>query len=356
VIEALLMAEEQGYKTGFNKQIAIDQFVYELNNGKTTDSIGCMELLLGLGAKINYATCIDSIIARAGKSGYDTIRLAVLQRRVGIPLNFSPILSREKNTAFGNAYWGNESYDLFDNSIQRTLQVYKLLRKAGGYESLLQKMRGYFLEQRKDGRWRNTYESSLILETILPDVLEDESQGPVVLDVNGRHIASFPYTDTLIATGKINISKQGKRPVYFTAYQQFFNKQPEKISGLFAVSSVFKANDAVQQDLKAGVPVTLKVEVTVQKTADYVLIEIPIPAGCSYNDKPQSWANNEVHREHFKDRVSIFCTQLRPGTHTFNVSLLPRYSGRYHLNPAKAEMQYFPVFMGREALKKVNIH
>ncbi|PWV56650.1 hypothetical protein C7475_1011167, partial [Chitinophaga sp. S165] len=42
--------------------------------------------------------------------------------------------------------------------------------------------------------------------------------------------------------------------------------------------------------------------------------------------------------------------------HTFNVSLLPRYSGSYHLNPAKAEMQYFPVFMGREALKKVNIH
>lgn len=356
VIEALLMAEEQGYKTSYNKQVAIDHFVYELNSGKERDSIGCMQLLAGLGAKINYASYIDSIIARSGKSGYDTIGLAFLQRKVGIPLDLSPILSRERTTVFGNAYWGRESYDLFDNSIQKTLQVYKLLRQTGGYETLLQKMRGYFLEQRKDGRWRNTYESSLILETILPDVLEDESQGPAALDINDRHITRFPYTDTLTRVAKINISKQGKRPVYFTAYQQFFNRQPEKISGLFTVSSVLSANGTVQKDLKAGVPATLKVEVTVQKTADYVLIEIPIPAGCSYNDKSQSWASNEVHREHFKDRVSIFCSQLRPGKHTFNVSLLPRYSGSYHLNPAKAEMQYFPVFMGREALKKVNIH
>ncbi|SHN29226.1 alpha-2-macroglobulin family protein [Chitinophaga sp. CF418] len=355
VIEALLMAEEQGYKTNFNKQVAIDYFVYELNSGKERDSIGCMQLLANLGAKINYRAYTDHFIDQSGKNGYDTIRLAVLQRSTGQPLYFTPILSREKNTTFGNAYWGTESYDLFDNSIQQTLQVYKLLRQAGGYERLLQKIRGYFLEQRKDGHWRNTYESSLILETILPDILEDESKAPVSLSINGTSVTQFPFTDTLTQAGKISLSKQGKRPVYFTAYQQYFNRQPEKISGLFTVSSVFSANDAVQQDLKAGVPVTLKVEVTAQKNADYVLVEIPIPAGCSYNSKSQSWASREVHREHFKDRVSIFCSQLEAGKHTFYVSLLPRYSGRYYLNPARAEMQYFPIFMGREALKKVNI-
>ncbi|MCF6408048.1 carboxypeptidase-like regulatory domain-containing protein [Chitinophaga filiformis] len=355
VIEALLMAQELGYKTDFNKQVAIDYFVYELNSGKERDSIGCMQLLANLGGKIDYRAYTDHFIAQAGINGYDTIRLAALQRSTGQPLNLSPILSRQKNTAFGNAYWGKESYDLFDNSIQRTLQVYQLLRKAGGYETILQRIRGYFLEQRKDGHWRNTYESSLILETILPDILEDESKGPVSLSINGTAITQFPYTDTLLQPGKISISKQGKRPIYFTAYQQYFNREPEKISGLFTVSSAFGDNGMTQQDLKAGVPVTLKVEVTAQKHADYVLVEIPIPAGCSYNSKSQSWASHEVHREHFKDRVSIFCSRLEAGKHTFYVSLLPRYSGRYSLNPAKAEMQYFPVFMGREALKKVNI-
>jgi len=37
------------------------------------------------------------------------------------------------------------------------------------------------------------------------------------------------------------------------------------------------------------------------------------------------------------------------------VSLLPRYRGSYHLNPAKAEMMYFPVFYSRESMKKIKI-
>ncbi|TWV97364.1 hypothetical protein [Chitinophaga pinensis] len=233
--------------------------------------------------------------------------------------------------------------------------MYKILRKAGGQEALLQSIRGYFLEQRKAGYWRNTYESAQILETILPDILQEEAQSAATIHINGRKITQFPYTDTLTADN-IVISKQGKTPVYFTAYQQFINHAPEKISGLFDVSSVFSDSNTAIATLEAGKPVTLTVTVNAKKTADYVLVEIPIPAGCSYADKSQQWRNNEVHREHFKEKVSIFCTQLTAGKHTFTISLLPRYTGRYYLNPAKAEMQYFPVFMGREALKQVYIH
>jgi uncharacterized protein YfaS (alpha-2-macroglobulin family) len=226
--------------------------------------------------------------------------------------------------------------------------VYKILRKQGGYEDLLQKIRGYFLEQRKDGYWRNTYESSLILETILPDVMEEQQAGAPELTINGKTITNFPYATELNAP--VSVSKKGKLPVYFTAYQQYHNRQPEKLSKPFTVTSSFN-----KQKLKAGEPVTLTVDVDVNESGDYVMVEIPIPAGCSYNDKPQSWYNNEVHREYFKHKVSIFCSSLTKGKHTFTISLLPRYTGSYYLNPAKVELQYFPVFMGREGLKKVDI-
>lgn len=107
--------------------------------------------------------------------------------------------------------------------------------------------------------------------------------------------------------------------------------------------------------LNAGQPVVLKVDVTVKADADYVMIEIPVPAGCSYSNKSQQTLNNEVHREYFKDKVSIFGSLLRKGGYTFTVSLMPRYTGNYCLNPAKAEMMYFPVFYGREAMKKIQI-
>jgi uncharacterized protein YfaS (alpha-2-macroglobulin family) len=74
-----------------------------------------------------------------------------------------------------------------------------------------------------------------------------------------------------------------------------------------------------------------------------------------YESKPQPYGNNEVHREYFKDKVSIFCSYLKKGSYTFTIPLLPRYTGKFNLNPAKAELMYFPVFYGREGMKKVEI-
>ena len=49
-------------------------------------------------------------------------------------------------------------------------------------------------------------------------------------------------------------------------------------------------------------------------------------------------------------------TKLKQGKYTFNIDLMLRYSGSYVLNPAKAEMMYFPVFYGREGMKKIGIN
>lgn len=152
-----------------------------------------------------------------------------------------------------------------------------------------------------------------------------------------------------------SISKQGTWPIYFTAYEQQWNNAPKKLDGNFEVSSFFENNNGAVANLNAGQPVILKVNVNVHADADYVMIEIPIPSGCSYKEKNQSYFNNEVHREYFKNKVSIFCSTLKKGDYVFSVSLLPRYTGKYNLNPAKAEMMYFPVFFGREGIKKISI-
>jgi hypothetical protein len=37
-------------------------------------------------------------------------------------------------------------------------------------------------------------------------------------------------------------------------------------------------------------------------------------------------------------------------------SIDARYNGVYHLNPAKAVLMYFPIFFGREEMKKVDVN
>lgn len=359
VTEALLMAQQQGYTVAINKQLVSDYLVYHLETYRGSDKLFCLQLLQTMAAKVDYKKYIDTIEKRmVGKNLYQRLQFLKLKQQLGMPVSLDTLFQKHHRTMFGNIYWGEERYQFFDNAIQNTLLVYQLLKRAGGYEASLKKIRYYFLEQRKNGQWRNTYESSLILETILPDLLTGEAAAASSLVIQKDQpvtVRSFPYTATLTPGEKISVSKQGSMPVYFTAYQQNWNASPQKVAGDFAVQSVFEHQGKPVNKLKAGEPVVMKVTVTVQADADYVMVEIPIPAGCSYKDKTQSWRGLEVHREYNKNKVSIFCNRLVKGRYMFEVSLLPRYTGRYHCNPAKAEMMYFPVFFGREEMKKVVI-
>jgi uncharacterized protein YfaS (alpha-2-macroglobulin family) len=282
----------------------------------------------------------------------------LLRQESALPIKMDSLINTSKHTMFGNLYWGEDGYRFFDNSVQLSVLAYRIIKNEGRHPELLTKIRGYFLEQRRLGDWRNTYESALILETILPDLLTENKQvQPSQIRLTGtdtKTIDKFPYSATL--TDKtISISKTGSLPVYITGYQQFWNNKPEKVSKDFTVNTWFERKEKTITTLKGGEPVLLKAEVTARGDADFVMIEIPIPAGCSYESKEQQWDNNEVHREYFKEKVSIFCRSLKQGKYTFTVNLIPRYNGKYTLNPAKAEMMYFPVFYGREGMKQVVI-
>jgi len=361
-IEALTGAQKAGYTIDIDLPKLIEYLVYQLESYKGADKLTCLELLHKLNAKVDYPKYVNVVskefAVEKDISRYDRFRLMLLQGEMGLPVKMDSILLNEHRTLFGNIYWGEDSYRFFDNSVQLSVLAYKILKNEGKHQELLEKIRGYFLEQRRSGEWRNTYESSLILETILPDLLKESKQvKPASITITGAKtetITSFPYTTTL-TDNQLNISKTGSLPVYITGYQQFWNSNPEKVGKDFNVDTWFEKNGNKLAVLKGGEQVQLKAEITAKGDADYVMIEIPIPAGCSYESKQQSWENNEVHREYFKEKVSIFCRKLKQGKYEFTVNLIPRYDGKYSLNPAKAEMMYFPVFYGREGMKAVVI-
>lgn len=360
VVEALLQAEKQGYKIELKKQILYNYLVDKLANVPDYDQLQAIKLLHLLDDKYfikDWVVALEKKKTILKPSLFDRLALMELKQMAGIKVNVDSLLSLKKETMFGNIYWGNEGIRFWDNSIQNTLLAYKVLKNVGGHERELEKIALYFLEQRKDGQWRNTFESSLILETILPEMLgADQKAEPASISLNETTVTKFPYNEVMNDVQSVKLTKKGKMPVYFTAFQQFQNPKPEKVSKDFTVNSSFIQNGSAVKKLKGGTLATLKVEVEVRVDADYVMIEIPIPAGCSYENKPQSYWGAETHREYFKNKTSVFCTKLKQGKYTFNIDLMPRYSGSYVLNPAKAEMMYFPVFYGREGMKKVAIN
>jgi uncharacterized protein YfaS (alpha-2-macroglobulin family) len=85
------------------------------------------------------------------------------------------------------------------------------------------------------------------------------------------------------------------------------------------------------------------------------MIEVPIPGACSYADKTQNINRIETHREYFKDRTVIFCENMKSGKYTFVIQLLPRFTGKYIINPAQVSLMYVPVVNANTDMKMVRV-
>lgn len=363
VVDALLGAKAAGYNVKIDEESLSSYFVYHMDDASFANLTDYLYVLKRLNTKVNYEKYIRELDNVKQKSFHQQMQLLLLKQDLKLPyqLDSAAIFSRNNLTVFGNMYWGKDDYSITNNATITTALVYKILKNHGGYESTLEKIRNYFLEKRSSGYWRNTYESAIILETILPDILKGSSENrrpePSRLQIASSEtvmVTEFPFEKNFGKVEKIEISKSGGLPLYLSIFQSYQNKTPERVDSLFKMESFFKGR-AAGSPLEAGKSVTMVVKVEVKKEAEFVMIEVPIPAGCSYDDKKRG-RYPEVHREYFREKTSIFCSELKKGTYEFEINLLPRFTGNYHLNPAKVELMYFPVFFGREEMKELKIY
>ncbi|RYD93668.1 MAG: hypothetical protein EOP54_18795, partial [Sphingobacteriales bacterium] len=281
-IEALVQAEKHGYKVNIDKQKITDYLVYQLEIYHGRDKIACLELLYKISAKVDYKKYAEELykerLVAKPFSQYNKLRILLLLQQAGVKIDTEELLNDKKQTMFGNIYWGENSYSFFDNSTQLSILAYRLFKNEGKHPQVLEKITGYLLEQRKDGGWRNTYESSLILETILPELLVDGKQIKApALKLSGAKaetVEKFPYSTTLTGNG-VTVSKTGTLPVYITGYQQFWNRQPEKVSKDFTVDTWFEKGNAKHKltKLKGGEKVELKAKVTARADGEFVMVE-----------------------------------------------------------------------------------
>jgi alpha-2-macroglobulin len=155
------------------------------------------------------------------------------------------------------------------------------------------------------------------------------------------------------AIKKIQVMKNGGGLVYFTAYQNVFNPIPAPVEDKIIITTTFKKQGRVITKINTGENITMLVSVNMLKDAEYVMIQAPIPAGCNYAAKKNNdW---KLYKGFYKDRVIVFAESLAKGVHEFEIELEPRYRGYYTLNPAKAELMYYPIFFGRNEMKRVEI-
>jgi alpha-2-macroglobulin len=360
VLEALIGAKNMGFKVDLKTASLAETLIFGLENSiSSREDLIIVLLLKILDAPINYQRYITKFEKMGQYNLDETLSLIELKQKCSIPININILNPYRRTTLWGNVYFADTwSYGhWWAGDVQNTLKAYTIFKAdTADHSLLLRKMRNFFFEKRRSGCWTNTYESARIIETILPDLLvkgEKEMKAQLVLTgATNQTITQFPFHTELTTDQELKVTKTGALPVYLSASQHYWEPNPKERKGNFVITTYFK-ND-VKSKLTAGKPVTLVAKVEVRKKAEFVMVNIPIPGGCSYESKPQPWGV-ECHREYYRHETAIFCEHLGIGTHYFEVKLLPRYSGKYTLNPAKIELMYFPTFNANNELKKVDI-
>lgn len=373
IIEALDAAQKAGYKVTLDRRQMADALRLRLDrivDGGANGSIDCsakamIHTLLALHRLDPQSDCrryLDAIASMGDDTADTWIRLRQAEAEIGgTPTDREALLSRARTSFGGGLYWSDTTaakrwLSPDDDAIATTLAAYRLLRAQGGSEGELTAIRTWLCQRRSEGRWVNTYLSSRIIETILPDVLSSyDTLERAAVEIDGRRYDSFPLHLTLDADAPVKVAGNGAAPIFITLYQSGWEEQPQPRSEGFEIEVQMTVDGKAVSRLEKGVAAELRVKVEVEADAPYAMIEIPIPASCSYLSKTRRSNPQQLYRENFKDRAVIFCDRLPQGSHTFTIELLPHYTGRYHVNPAHARLMYYPTIFGRNAMTECSI-
>jgi TonB-dependent SusC/RagA subfamily outer membrane receptor len=281
------------------------------------------------------------------------------QAKMDYEKEMDTLLKKAVPGMLGSLHWGEENYRWYSNRNATTVLAYEVIRNDEKHQHLLPVIVQHFLGNRRNSYWTNTVESASILSAILPDVLKKNESFtmPASLSITGDTsfvINTFPFRKKISSNNhSLQVTKTGGGITYFTLNQKVWNASPTAVTDNFVVNTVFEKAGREMAYIKSGERMKMMVIVDVKKEAEYVMLEIPIPAGCTYSSKKQDGFT--MHWEYMKDKVVMFAELLTKGEHKFELELEPRYNGTYTLNPAKASLMYFPVFYGRNGMKQVEI-
>lgn len=389
ILRALSMAKKSGYQVNLDiKSVEYDYIDIHTFRGENLHDIDILSALVDWGTEQSYEDIIklfehrianieareDSLVQiyqktkdpykYARKNSYMKEKLLLTEMRQKLNLDYdkSIITNNLKKDVYGQVRLVDSLYCRYwyGNADASNIIAYRIIKRDSTLMHYKEPMQMSILSTKRYG-W-NTYQTSSAVISILPDLLAESTKSDNVASVTltgseNKTITEFPY-ETVVKSGeKLQITKTSGIPIFYSSYK-IKRRTQQQFGDAFEITTSLSSNI-----LEKGVPVTLFVDIKVkEENAEYVMLEIPIPAGCIYNEDSKKtsmlgyYRNNETHREYFKDYTAIFCSKLAEGTYRFQVDLIPRYSGSYTLNPAKIEMMYFPVINANNDLRKVAIN
>jgi uncharacterized protein YfaS (alpha-2-macroglobulin family) len=189
ILRALKCAKDAGYKVDLNiENLARKaEYKFEFLNQYSLYDIDLLQSLAEWGATLNYGKYIqllDSIIAineRQNKSGNYQVSLLTekfilqeIRQMKGLNYCGDSIMKYKQQGMLGDMYFsdGKPARYWYEDEMSANVVAYRILKRDSLLRENIIPMQLYFMTSQKSGGW-NTYQSSNLLMSVLPDLLSD---------------------------------------------------------------------------------------------------------------------------------------------------------------------------------------
>ena len=359
-MNALNQAQEQGFEVSFmykSKQFIIPKLDYLYNS----ELLFALEVLSNSKETINYHYYLKRL-EKDTLNDYQLLMHEMIKQNIGSKYNLDFVDENVKETYMGNLYWEEEDAYFYDNSVNMSTLAYKLIENKDSLDPRLPKIRSYFMEIKSNGRYLNTIDRSRMVSTILPGLVSDYGKDLTMpeLELKGavnEKINEYPYSNKIVQSEfELSVDKKGNGPIFINTSYENWEAFPERKDSSFSIETWFEYKGEKLDSIPVGEIIEMKIRVDAKKKGNYIMIQVPIPAGCSYGNNDHMQNRMETHREYHKEKTTIYVETMNMGEHIYTIQLQSRYKGVYTLNPAKVELMYMPVFNGNNELEKISIY
>jgi len=285
---------------------------------------------------------------------------------------------------------------LMHSDDRTTAMVLSALLRAKPAHPLITKLVRWFLQGRKQARFRNTQEAAWALmafwdfaeirEKQVPDfeagiwlggsrVVRARFKGRSVKPVRRR----VPMAELMRVAGRaardLVVAKRGQGTLYYVARLRYARRDlPRKPRDHgFAVKKTVQVLDRAGRPLarprppRLGDTVLVSLKVTLPEARRYLVVDDPLPAGLEPIDTSLATASRQStpllgwretsrydHRELRDDRALFFRDYAQPGTLTYRYLARVTAPGRFVAPPTRAAEMYNPEIFGHTASRTVS--
>jgi hypothetical protein len=335
IAEVFYQASQQGHSnnTYYNAcTYMVNNLTKESNEERMAMLYGLYKCQRNLDWKKYLATINEATLTTSGKLRYHYLEQAT-QNKTNIPA----VLAMLKPTVSGQlqvpgSYYQNWCRPYF-TATNNSFLAWEVLYTA----KVNDKIRRALVEAMLEQPYGNAYSKALAVQAFVSEYSSSKGTNFIPkLTINAKEIkaSEFPMTLSIKPNNPVQISKTGPQ-VYMVSNRNYRTYNPISDPNEFGISTHINKLDTGVYNLKITEKFEYTVNIFVKTNQNYVVIDIPIPAGCTHSSKPMGDFYNEIRREYRKDRVIIYLQYMNFGNHQFSIPLQTMFQGTFNTAPAR---------------------